>query len=55
MWNGLIMMTYINYIGLSEGARDQITEEKNIYRGIMENMALLAYPVMIGIFMYVNY
>jgi hypothetical protein len=54
-WNGVILMTYANYIGLAEKAKDKITEDNNLSSGICSYLALLAYPVLAGLLLVRNH
>ena len=58
VWNGIIVMTYINYIGMMIKARDMIIseniEKQNKALGIIMCLVLLSYPIYISYFLKSN-
>jgi hypothetical protein len=54
IWNGFIMMSYVNYLNLMKKAKDRIISDDTITIGILTALVLLACPIIIAIFLVKN-
>ena len=59
IWNGIIFITFVNYLKIVDKARDMINIEKvenqNKADGILLSLLILSYPICIGFFLKINF